>query len=46
MMKGSVVVNGVRFDDSGADISIDGTPKTATDLHGGPGRRRQRCHSG
>jgi hypothetical protein len=35
MIKGSVVVNGVRFDDSGADISIDGTPKTATDLQDG-----------
>jgi hypothetical protein len=35
MAKGSVIVNGVRFEDTTADISIDDTPKTAADLRDG-----------
>jgi len=30
MQKGSTIVNGVRFDDTAANITIDDTPKTAT----------------
>ena len=30
MAKGSVIVNGVRFDDTAANVTIDDTPKTAT----------------
>jgi hypothetical protein len=35
MTKGSVIVNGVRFEDTTADIVIDDTPKTAADLQDG-----------
>ena len=35
MAKGSVIVNGVRFEDTTANISIDDTPKTAADLRDG-----------
>jgi hypothetical protein len=36
MTKGSVIVNGVRFEDTTANITIDDTPKTATiDLRDG-----------
>lgn len=35
MEKGSVIVNGVRFEDTTANISIDDTPKTAADLRDG-----------
>jgi hypothetical protein len=35
MAKGSVIVNGVRFEDTTANIAIDDTPKTAADLHDG-----------
>jgi hypothetical protein len=35
MTKGSVIVNGVRFEDTAANISIDDTPKTAGDLQDG-----------
>jgi len=35
MTKGSVIVNGVRYDDTNANISIDDTPKTALNLHDG-----------
>ena len=35
MTKGSVIVNGVRFEDTTANISIDDTPKTAADLRDG-----------
>lgn len=35
MTKGSVIVNGVRYDDTTANISIDDTPKTALNLHDG-----------
>lgn len=35
MTKGSVIVNGVRFEDTAANISIDDTPKTAGDLRDG-----------
>jgi hypothetical protein len=35
MTKGSVVVNGVRFEDTTANISIDDTPKTALNLKDG-----------
>jgi hypothetical protein len=35
MEKGSVIVNGVRFEDSTANITIDDTPKTAADLRNG-----------
>ena len=35
MAKGSVIVNGVRFEDTLANISIDDTPKTAADLRDG-----------
>lgn len=35
MAKGSVIVNGVRFEDTTADIAIDDTPKTAADLRDG-----------
>jgi len=35
MTKGSVILNGVKFDDSTATISIDDTPKTAADLRDG-----------
>lgn len=35
MTKGSVIVNGVRFEDTTANIAIDDTPKTAADLQNG-----------
>jgi len=35
MTKGSVIVNGVRYEDNTAKISIDDTPKTAGDLKDG-----------
>ncbi|MEQ1814604.1 MAG: DUF5666 domain-containing protein [Candidatus Nitrotoga sp.] len=35
MTKGSVIVNGVRFEDTAANILIDDTPKTALNLHDG-----------
>ena len=35
MTKGSVIVNGVRFEDTLANISIDDTPKTPADLKDG-----------
>lgn len=35
MVKGSVIVNGVRFEDTVANISIDDTPKTAANLKDG-----------
>jgi len=35
MAKGSVIVNGVRYEDTTANISIDDTPKTAADLRDG-----------
>ncbi len=35
MTKGSVIVNGVRFEDTAANISIDDTPKTALNLQNG-----------
>jgi len=35
MQKGSVIVNGVRFADTTANISIDDTPKTDADLRDG-----------
>jgi Domain of unknown function (DUF5666) len=35
MTKGSVIVNGVRYEDSSASISIDDTPKTAAHLQNG-----------
>ena len=35
MQKGSVIVNGVRFEDTAANISIDDTPKTDTALQNG-----------
>ena len=35
MTKGSVIVNGVRFEDNVARIVIDDTPKTAADLQNG-----------
>ena len=35
MTKGSVVVNGVRYEDTTANISIDDTPKIAADLQDG-----------
>ena len=35
MTKGSVIVNGVRYEDTTANISIDDTPKTAADLRDG-----------
>jgi hypothetical protein len=35
MAKGSVIVNGVRFEDTTANIAIDDTPKTAADLRDG-----------
>ena len=35
MVTGSVIVNGVRFDDSSAEVIIDDTPKSATDLQDG-----------
>lgn len=35
MTKGSVIVNGVRFEDTAANVSIDDTPKTAADLQDG-----------
>jgi hypothetical protein len=35
MAQGSVIVNGVRFEDTTANISIDDTPKTAADLRDG-----------
>ena len=35
MIKGSVILNGVRFDDSNANIVIDDTPKTAANLQSG-----------
>jgi len=35
MTVGSAIVNGVRFEDSTANITIDDTPKTASDLRDG-----------
>jgi hypothetical protein len=35
MTKGSTIVNGVRFEDTAANISIDDTPKTAAALQNG-----------
>jgi hypothetical protein len=35
MAKGSVIVNGVHFDDNTATIKIDDTPKTSIDLQSG-----------
>jgi hypothetical protein len=35
MAKGSVIVNGVHFDDNAASIKIDDTPKTSADLQSG-----------
>ena len=35
MAKGSTIVNGVRFEDTAANITIDDTPKTATALQNG-----------
>ena len=35
MTKGSTIVNGVRFEDTTANISIDDTPKTSTALQNG-----------
>jgi hypothetical protein len=35
MAKGSVIVNGVHFDDNTATIKIDDTPKTSNDLQSG-----------
>src|SRR5262245_48051204 len=35
MAKGSTIVNGVRFEDTSANISIDDTPKTAAQLQNG-----------
>ncbi len=35
MTKGSTIVNGVRFDDTSATISIDDTPKTSAALQNG-----------
>jgi len=35
MTTGSVIVNGVHFDDNGATIKIDDTPKTPSDLQSG-----------
>jgi uncharacterized protein DUF5666 len=35
MTKGSTIVNGVRFEDTTANISIDDTPKTAAQLQNG-----------
>ncbi len=35
MTKGSVIVNGIKFEDSTANIAIDDTPKTAADLRDG-----------
>ena len=35
MTKGSTIVNGVRFEDTSANISIDDTPKTAAALQNG-----------
>jgi hypothetical protein len=35
MTKGSVIVNGVKFEDTTANISIDDTPKTAAALQNG-----------
>jgi hypothetical protein len=35
MTKGSVIVNGIRFEDSTANIAIDDTPKTAAALQNG-----------
>jgi len=35
MTKGSVILNGVRFEDTTANILIDDTPKTAADLQDG-----------
>ena len=35
MTKGSIIVNGVRFEDTTANISIDDTPKSATALQDG-----------
>jgi hypothetical protein len=35
MEKGSTIVNGVRFEDNAANISIDDTPKTAAQLQNG-----------
>lgn len=35
MTKGSVIVNGVRYEDTAANIFIDDTPKTALNLHDG-----------
>src|SRR5580765_8383799 len=35
MTKGSTIVNGVRFEDTTANISIDDTPKTAAALQNG-----------
>lgn len=35
MVKGSVIVNGVRFEDTTANIAIDDTPKVAGDLRNG-----------
>ncbi|MFN0041469.1 MAG: hypothetical protein ACKVP2_18310, partial [Burkholderiales bacterium] len=35
MTKGSVIVNGVHYEDTTASISIDDTPKTAANLQNG-----------
>ena len=35
MTKGSTIVNGVRFEDTTANISLDDTPKTAAALQNG-----------
>ena len=35
MTKGSVILNGVKFEDNAANISIDDTPKTAAQLRDG-----------
>ena len=35
MVKGSVIVNGVRFEDTLANIVVDDTPKSPTDLRDG-----------
>lgn len=35
MEKGSIILNGVRFEDTTANITIDDTPKTAADLRDG-----------
>src|SRR5262245_56279952 len=35
MTKGSTIVNGVRFDDTAASISLDDTPRTAAALQNG-----------